>query len=480
MKTGSAFLFRSYLLIFIAWLIFSIPANAQYYFWHPQQALTDSSADCTNPCLVSFTGTDLNDHLMLFYERSDDTTSTSIWFSKMDGSGHELLLSAPGIHYRQPMYLNLLNYPPADTAFILFFESDETGSRSIYYMKFHVNGTYSTPTPLTMQAGDIRGFDVAQGWSPYVSWEHNGDVYTSAFDYTSSTFLPQQLLLSGFGTEPESDEYFCTLIRQYGDSSAVVYFERVYQSGNYVFNGPATLWNSGENSRLSGSNSFDWMSIAGKFTWQNRQTGGKWGIMQTTMTYAGPETRAVRSTAFNYHSPALFDFPIIVKFPEIIAFVTDSLGNDEIMTSSLVGMSDMENQSEYPGPDRNPRFFSSVESYVFQIQLLWESLRNGHWTIFRSHYDMVFGEEEFNVRSQLVASPNPFSSQVKITIPSGHGTGLLVIYSSTGEVILRETVGENSQVAGQFLWNATVPAGLYLVRYLNSGQEYHCKLIKMN
>ncbi|MBK7028335.1 MAG: hypothetical protein IPH45_03610 [Bacteroidales bacterium] len=479
--------------VFTLCLFIAVPltkVHAQFYFWLPQQALTDSSADNTNPCLVSYKDNFWDDQILIFWERSTDSSSTSLYYRGIeDGILTEPieLLSAPGVHFRHPLYMIPDYQPIQDTAFILFYESDISGQKGIYYMKYNLNGNFSAPQELSMLPGDDLNLCISNSWGKYVTWENQGKILVSNLNVSNLSFYPPEVLVDANGSDPAGTEGNLLYLDTPDDSSNVYYFEREYQSGNYLFTGPNELYSRGQSSEIEQCKGFNEFGASnGLYVWQNKIPGEKLGVMYAELHYFGPEIFEHRSTQFNYHSPDLFDFPIVTKFPSFITFVTDSLGNDEIMTGYPNTIGFYENQSEFEGPDRNPHFFSSVDQGVFQIQLLWESLRDGHWTIFRTHYDMVFGAEEYKGMEMLKAVPNPYHETCQIIVPQGTFEGQLDIFNSKGVVIKSFSIPPGNLSSYTIEWDGTsansteVSPGIYFARYCNHEGDFHIKIIRSN
>jgi hypothetical protein len=475
--------------IFLLLLLVVLPTTevkSQFYFWHPQQALTDSSADNTNPCLVSYVDNSWYNQILVFWERSVDSNSSAIYYRKIhDGmlTDPVELLSAPGIHFTNPKALVLGYSSTPDTVLILLYESDAAGEKDLYYMTFHMNGTFSQPRLLSALPGDDTGLSVANAWNKYVSWQNGGQVFVANYNYQTYSFDPYEVLVEADAEDPSASEASLAWLQQTQDSSKILYFKRDSQSGSYVYTGPNDLYLQGENRGLTECKGFvEFAGATNSYVWQNRQ-GGNWGIVYADMGFYWTQIYESRSSQYNYHSPDLFDFPIIIKFPTFITFVTDSTGDDEVMTSFPYEMMDIQNQSQYPGPDRNPHFFSSIESYVYQIQLLWESKRNGHWTIFRSHYDMVFGMDELTVNKSITVAPNPFYETTQIKISKRPSSGSIFIYNTMSQVVKSL---ECDQTDNSILeWDGTdmngnkVVPGLYFIRSQSISEVSIGKVLKL-
>jgi hypothetical protein len=475
--------------IFLLLLLVVLPTTevkSQFYFWLPQQALTDSSADNTNPCLVSYVDNSWYNQILVFWERSVDSNSSAIYYRKIhDGvlSDPVELLSAPGIHFTNPQTLVLDYFSNQDTILILIYESDAAGDKDLYYMTFNVNETFSQPRLLSALPGDDTGLSVANAWNKYVTWQNGGQVFVSNYNYSINGFEPCELLIDADAEDPSASEASLVWLQQTQDSSKVLYLKRYYESGSYAFSGPNDLYLQGENRDLTECKGF--VELAGgtnEYVWQNRQ-GGNWGIVYADLGYFDNQIIENRSAQFNYHSPDLFDFPIITKYPAFITFVTDSTGDDEVMTSFPYGLYDVQNQSQYTGPDRNPHFFSSMDTYIYQIQLLWESLRDGHWTIFRTHYDMVFGMDEVARNTSILASPNPFHETTEIRITKRPSSGSIFIYNTMSQLVKSFYCDQSNNSiiewdGSDMNGNELVP-GLYFIRSQSGSEVSIGKVLKL-
>lgn len=482
----------------VSYLVFSLTvalillsaqtSKAQFYVWLPSEPLTDSSADNTNPCLVWYIGNAWNENTILFWERADDSTQTAIWYRSLDDPTPlpQVLLSAPGVHFTHPVIMQPDDGYPPDTVFTLLYETDASGNKDIWYIRYHSNGSFSEPRLLAGEPGDDCNLCVASGWPGYISWENEGKILTSSWDFSTNSFTPATTLVYENGSNARVDEYMLTFLLQEDDSSKVMYFERENHNGVYSFTGPNELFVQGENSSIENCKGFKgWGgSVPGQYVWQNRQSGEPWGIVYAQ--FLGLDTYITKNSSplYNYHSPDLFDFPIIIKSPTILTFVTDSTGNDEVMTSDPTGFYGIENQSDYPGPDRNPHFFSSSQNCVYQIQLLWESYRNGHWTIYRSHYDMIFGGDDPATASGITAYPNPFHDQLNIRTHASSGNKAIIFNQLSQPVRTLNGAAAGPYGGLEFIWDGLddsdrpLPAGIYIIRIQSShGPEYQ-KVIK--
>jgi hypothetical protein len=474
----AGFSFNGFISISIlAFLLASAPSMAQFYVWQPQKALTDSFADNTNPCVASYYGSDYRDHKLLFWERSVDSSSTAIYYRNI-GNGVSTdpveLLSAPGVHFTNPKAMVLPYYFPGnDTSLILFYESDASGSKDIYFMKYYLNNNFTEPQLFSALPGNDEGLSTAGGEYPYAIWENEGKILESHLISGNQQFSAAVVLSASGASSPAATDNILSWIQQENDSSKVVYLNRVYQSGNIVLEGPYTLYSQGENSRLNSCKGFNNFGNYGMLTWQGKTNGSPWRIRLGDVGYSGPAFNEFGSPSFNYHSPDLFDFPIIIKFPTFMTFVTDSLGNEEVMTCEPSGgeFMDLINQSNFPGPDRNPCFFGTTDEYIFEIQLLWESLRNGHWTIFNTHYDMIFGTEENSAANSLSAFPNPFTNQTTVNTGSGLSEQGITVYTMLMVPVRHlKTTGNIHQGENAFTWDGRddkgfeLPSGIYIIR----------------
>jgi hypothetical protein len=451
------------------------PAKAQFFYWLPQKALTDSFADNINPCVASYYGSDYQDHTLLFWERSTDSSSTALYYRNL-GLGEPTepveLLSTPGVHYTNPKVLIFPYYFPGnDTSLLLFFESDASGSKDIYFMKYYQNSSFTPPQLFSALPGNDLGLSIAGNDNKYLAWENEGRILQSDLLSGTDQFSSPVVLANTGASSPAASDYQLSWLQQVNDSSKVLYMNRQYQSGGYVFDGPYTKYDKGSNSKLNSSKGFIQFGFSGLMIWQNKSGEAPWQIRLADINYMGETVREFGSPAYNYHSPDVFDFPIITKSPTFMTFVTDSLGNDEVMTSSPYwdGFYDEINQSDYAGPDRNPHFFGITNDYIYEIQLLWESLRNGHWTIFQTHYDMIFGLEDKPSPGPVNIYPNPITQLATIRLNSPSNNQTLTIYNSMNVPVRHlQVIPDPGKQDVEVLWDARddrgriVPPGLYI------------------
>jgi len=489
----AAFSLQGILFLFFSFLAFiSTPAQAQFYIWLPQKALTDSFADNINPSIASYFGSDYQYHSILFWERSIDSSGTAIYYKRLENgspSAPTELLSTPGVHYTHPKVLVIpYTYPGNDTCLLLFFESDASGSKDLYFMKCYQNSNFTTPQLFSELPGNDQNLSVGGGNDQkFVVWENEGKLLESELLTDRITFSAPVILSGSGATSPAASDNMLSWIQQSYDSSNVMYMNRAYLSGGYTFQGPYEIKEQGDNSKLADCKGFPNFGGSNLMIWQNKISGAPIQLRLVDLGYSGTTMNVYGSGSYNYHSPDVFDFPIIIKFPTFITFVTDSLGNDEVMTSepNFGGFNAVTNQSNFPGPDRNPHFFGTLNDYIFEIQLLWESLRNGHWTIFQTHYDMIFGLYENSASSPVTVYPNPFSEQTILKLSPALTVKTVTIYNMMNIPVRHLRVpAAKSQEEAEIVWDGNndhgtrLPAGMYIIKYQTEKRIIAEKVIK--
>ncbi|NVO20048.1 MAG: hypothetical protein HXX13_10130 [Bacteroidetes bacterium] len=487
----AGYLFCKVSVAFLLILIFnSTPAKCQFYMWNPQKALTDSAADNINPTIAFYYGSDNLEHSILFWERSTDLTSTSIWYKCLDGGNPQEpteLIASPGVHFTNPKVVVLSNsIPAADSSFMLFFESDVNGDKDLYSMKYYNNGSFTAPQLFSGLPGDDKNLTLVWGYSIFAVWENQGRILKSDWDYMQNSFSAPEIMSTEGSHDPTGSEMNIYWIKDTLSGSKVVYLKREYISGNWIYTGPYDLENEGTNSNLEACKGFFMFGSQDYTVWQNTQSLSPTQIRFAFNNSPIHEVLDLGSPNFNYSSPDVMDFPMIIKMPTFLAFVTDSLGNDEVMVNSgySFGLDNPTNLSNYEGPDRNPQFFGTVSAYIFQANLLWESLRDGHWTIFYSHYDMTIGLQNDLSGKSLEISPNPSSEVSHISLPA-NSRGSLNIYNSFQILVKSIRIpGNGIEAIKEIGWDGMddqgnkVPAGAYIIRYVSDNGAVSAKLIR--
>jgi hypothetical protein len=213
-------------------------------------------------------------------------------------------------------------------------------------------------------------------------------------------------------------------------------------------------------------------------TFQKKATGSdKWGLCFVDMQQVPPIITGYQSANFNSTSPETWEVMIPVKiFMNLQAvFVSDSLGNPEIIASAYMFSSFpeyLENVSDYAGDDQNPGVFFSMHGLWLRSYLIWESFRNGHWTLCNTYTEMYWGGiEESQAANTMVISPNPFKDQVSLRIKSTATQDDIRILNMQGLCIntLKALPGaegwSTANWDGRDMRGNKVPAGSYIVVY---------------
>jgi hypothetical protein len=166
-----------------------------------------------------------------------------------------------------------------------------------------------------------------------------------------------------------------------------------------------------------------------------------------------------------------------------LAYVSDSLTQNEIYAEIPVLSAGVENISQWAGDDRNPSFFVTFPaSYLIRVNLFWESEREGFSTIYGTHYDYLFGNTtEVHKSGSLSAIPSPFEKETTILFQSADNNQVRIM-DLQGRGI--KTLSAKQDLKGWFktTWDGTndhgntVPSGCYIV-ITNTGNSSQSMII---
>lgn len=487
--------------MFLVWvLLISKIAYAQWS-WTTAVAFTDSSADNRNATIqwIETAGKSF-----VFWERSTDSTATAIYGQIILPLGLPqvpfIVLSQAGVHFRNPeVFDNNDNYPsPSDTLFYLFFETDQNGSSDIYYMKYMSNGTFTAPIPFAAGPYEDKhpfiyncNFCNQTG----ITWESHHSIYYAKRDMLNHSFLTPVLIDSLDAHNPVLHYDVIAWERIINDTSKI--YSSAWNYNNLQWSAPALLYGFGENTELSFYKSNIEGGGSSELCWQNRQNA-TWGLTGFTYDSFNNWLQAydIHSTVNNKTSPSGMILMLIIKKSTwgnigLATFASDSTNNEEIFASDWYVSSVYHNLSNSIAIDRHPQLFYAGLLYgsMNRIIDIWESYRNGHWTLVSSNFDFVNQVEDYPGNSfdvKLNVSPNPFIDEVSFNIyikdPS---TINCSVYDVVGHKII--DLENQLQVPGnsKLTWNGKdesgyeVTPGVYFCRIYAADKVFCRKVLKL-
>lgn len=134
------------------------------------------------------------------------------------------------------------------------------------------------------------------------------------------------------------------------------------------------------------------------------------------------------------------------------------------------------NISNHPGEDTNPRLFYRIMSYRDYLYCIWESRRNGHWTLAYSQMELPVGlsENKETIGGKPTIKPNPISQHAIINYSlATAGKVSIDVYNPNG-MHIANLLNERKQPGEHALnWNKQeyqLPAGVYIIT-LKTAQE---------
>lgn len=481
-------------LCFLA-LLFPATGNAQNNFWSTAQALTDSASDNLNGTLIEFG----SKHL-LFWERKTDSATSEICMRdiySLPFSAEQVVLALPATKLTNPVILNT-DYTWNSPAFYLFYQTNEGNDTDIKYIKYYKNGTFSAPYSFATDVGDDINLHVYNNYPGLVSWENSGKLLLSLWNYSTETFSSPILVDSGGASSPVfyNVGYNMAWLKHGENISYLKFVELGYQGDTIQIQQRDSVQIDAEVARLNCNHTGMFFPFGWHLAFQKRAFGSdKWGLCYAEMEQTPPQLTDYKSANYNYESPVIWDILIYVKDLGYsnYAFVSDSLGNREVFaTPNWFGKfpSDVENISDYSGDDRNPSVFSTsffAGTYYIRTQLLWESFRNGHWTIYRSFYDIIPGSTGQSLNADnMVISPNPFKDQVSLRSNSSFPADQVNIMNLSGQCIRVLEVQPSADGWSGTTWDGNdmhgnkMPAGAYVACFFSKSGNTSKLIMKSN
>jgi hypothetical protein len=471
MKTISTYLIGCACVCMMAF-ISPLGGNAQDPFWPAAMAVTDSATDNLNAVVVQSDYEDL-----MFWERHVDADNSVICMKDLYAiplPEAEVLLSQPMTKLTHPVMFNTSYFEPG---FFLFYETNEAGNQDIKYIKRNPDGTFAEPATLVAADGDDVNL-TADNWGR-VAWENGGKVMLAGYSYAADAFTTPMVVDDGEAYSPifYNDGYQLAWLKRDGLNAYLKFADINYTVDGFQILNRDSVAIDGEAEQLNGSKMLMY-GYTNSLSFQKKAAGqDRWSLVFADMQEVPPVLSGYQSASFNDTSPVTWEVPILVK--NLInlhaAFVSDSLGNPEIIASAYMFPSFpeyLENVSDYAGIDQHPNVFFALHGLYMRTYLIWESFRNGHWTLCNTFSDEIWGGTgESPEANTVLISPNPFKEQVKLQIRSAALQDDIRILNMQGLCIntlkaLPGTEGwSTANWDGRDMRGNKVPAGSYIVVY---------------
>ena len=475
---------------FIISLGISCSVHSQnYYEWGDPFPLTDSLSDNANPCIY-VTGYDMNADVLMFWERSIDTTHTEIWMDNiMDNDPPEVVLADSYIHYTHPKVLAANYYSTSDSLVYLLYQTDQNGNQDIYFMTYHFNGTFSDPQPFAtspddesqLSVGRNEFYDASYTAKNLVAWISNGYLFAKILAYDQGYFFTEaEIIDSATCSSPSvmGGDWVDGVLYQKSDSSGSYICESFYNYDGYWMP-PEVYYDSTDSENPTRASYYYWVPCWSTYI------DSSWRIMIGEPGYLN---------LYNISSPEAFDPAVMGVFYGVkqwyyevyIAITYPDNGVDEIFMTNEMGSPDFANFSNSGTMNRNPHFFIGegyqYNSWCWHNYLVWESFRNGHWQIWAAKYIMCGGsvDEIDDGSSFITAYPNPFTNETTLEFKLDTRSKVAIeIYDNRGMQVATIANRSLDQGTHQLHWDGGgLAAGIYIIKMTVGDMIYTSKVIK--
>lgn len=457
-------------------LLYPLSGKAQLNDWTKAQALTDSSPDNLNAAIYQpGYAQDL-----LFWERYTDANTSEICMRDIYDTiftDIHVILSQPSTLLTNPVILNTTGFNDFSN-YYLFYQTNEGNDADIKYIKYYSDGSYSQPFVLTEAPGNDINLRVGSSANTLV-WENEGKIMVSSYLLNNLSFTSPVQIDNENSYSPVFFEWGTKIawLKHAGANTYLKFATIIYSPDTVEIDFYDSISISGYAERLRNTvNIFYPGGSLSILTFQKRATESeKWGLYFVDFQQSPTAITEYHSNNYNYMSPVLWDVLIPVDWMPFsnVAFVSDSLGNNEVFASSdfFYGPpSTAINVSNFEGDDRNPSVYFTFHGNYLRTHIIWESFRNGHWVIYRAYNDILWGGiEQTNLADNVIISPNPFSDRVSIRFKSNSSAAQVKILNMRGQCV--NTLNpisldkEYSTVTwdGKDAYDQQVPAGSYIV-----------------
>ena len=449
--------------------------RAQTGEWMQGKALTDSSHNHRNACLYG-----QNTDLVLFWDQELNDSTTQLCFRNIySGIAEEnILISATGVKYTNPKILNLNQYtePPS---YLVIFQTNEGKDIDLKSMRYQADGTFTDPVILSNLPGD--DINLTCSVSGIIAWENSGKIWISEYLMASNSFT-EPFAIDSAGVYCPTLESNITLAYLKPDGDSTIFINEFVENiqGNWNVAGKTTKSFIGKGSSLYSSGAWS----GGYYAMQNKIGSEPSGIMMFSSDLSLIEYR--NSPNFNYSQPVLVEHKIGTKGYQsnYLLFQSDSLTQNEIFLEYPWSNRYIQNISQWPGEDRNPKIFEKwFPDYQIRLYMFWESERQGYSTIFYTYFEYTFygGVVENPKAESIIVKPCPFDRQTSIKFQATGKTNVRILDLQGREVkkLLPQQGADGWQNA---VWDGTnsngnsVPSGSYLV-VTGSGNEAKSRIV---
>ena len=460
---------------FMAFLVLTfsfIYADSNWSVSIPVSDSLTNNTNCTTD-FIDFNGDYQPDSLLMFWEKSTDANSTSIYYRDLYSmSEAKLVLSQENVHFTNPQ---IMKSASNDTLFYLFYETDQNGNKDIYFLKYTKDGQFSAPAPFRATENDEKNIFTT---SFAIVWIEDDDVYYSEYDYTNYFSTPL-LIDENNCANPVLHEGGYIAWEKNNQGKAHVYYSE-YSGGGWQT--PVLLYGKGDNRNLD----FDQPDGIPYLVWQNK-TASVWNIFYSDIEDSRQVDSLDFSPASNKTEPSILFISYVTKAgttnnaPEssVLTFVVDSTyEQDEI----FAGEFDFENISNNTQADRNPQLFEKRGlGQPFEVLNIWESYINGHWQLLMAEkeYDVgtINSKKSIPNTVQLYQNyPNPFNPKTSINYEVKITNYVkLTIYNALGQKVRTLIEGEMHPGKYEISWNGLddqgnrLSSGSYFYQLISNG-----------
>jgi len=452
-------------------------------------AFSDSISDNTNPFIA---GTYFS--FYLFWERMTGESVSQILFRDYyTPSEPTEVISANGYQVTNPQAVLTDGWwPYSDTVAFVFYQSDEPGNFDIFYKVMMNTGSLSDPIPFAITAEEETHMRVSQGGG--MVWLAGDKVCFTRLrrDQSGFFFDPVVTIDSGqcrmpviANTSDYMPEEYIAWEKGGEDSPEIWYSQWGWGSGQW--SPPVLLFGDGRHSNPVLSKSMFWFPIAQLLS--DYQDDSDQYHISAYDFYSQEEYISELSQPAPLQ-PDLFSMDIPTAEYPANGFMTFSFAgvgeeydifcNDYGQVFPWIGNYCFVDSNNYP--ERNPRLFQGAEwGDCFDLILVWEAFRNGHWQLFASTTLVIIGGMEDKTGStemKVSTSPNPFLATTKLNFELDEPAVVVIrIFDSFGRLLI--DYGERNYSAGsheEIISLPGLPSGTYLLQVV-SNHFYENKII---
>jgi hypothetical protein len=452
-------------------------ATAQEGWSLPVQITDDINNNHRNPDLLRGSG-----NVWLTYERYSDSLSTAIDLLYYLASDYPVtILDDELIHYTNPRFFYDYYFYQSDTAFLIFYESNQNGNKDLNYVKYLNNGEILGPDPFFQTEGDDHSLEFAL-YNPRISWISEGKLMLSEFTVQNEnfSFADPVVVDSGNCLSPKFVESWGLYYIKRTDSTSAIYKTEQYGSFD-----KEVIYDEGYAKNLN-KDGLGWDLL----TWTGMDySDSLWYLYSLEYWWGMGEYNAYFLPKETPYDPAICSFQIGVKsvaddLGYYLSFPYDSLGFEEIlmnpdMSSNFINFSNSETIN------RNPNsFFGENAGYsCFFAYMIWETLVNDKWQLYYSKSLMCVGGVDENDAGQsfIGINPNPFTEKININYSLDQGANVRIdILDVVGKPVFNLLDEFQAQGLHKLNWTTgnNLKKGAYFIRLQNGQRTYVQKIIK--